>query len=227
MSDTSRDHHTGHLPADPPRTGLDQAPASSYVSQGPGWWQASDHKWYPPEHHPAHVAPEPSSPGTTPPSTWDALRPHMDKALPHIATGRRLWSGLPPGRRIMVGGAAALAVVTAVAAPLTAYHYFFAGPSLPPEQQFVHDVAAAGIVSADPAVRAGINLPASAISTATIISLATAACADLNNGTSKDAEAIRLYQGALEGTLTGGASPPHDKAVKIVDLAVQDVCPGK
>lgn len=25
--------------------------------QGPGWWQAADHKWYPPERHPDHVAP--------------------------------------------------------------------------------------------------------------------------------------------------------------------------
>lgn len=28
----------------------------SDTSQGPGWWQASDHKWYPPESHPANVA---------------------------------------------------------------------------------------------------------------------------------------------------------------------------
>jgi len=26
----------------------------SDVSQGPGWWQASDQKWYPPESHPDH-----------------------------------------------------------------------------------------------------------------------------------------------------------------------------
>ncbi|MEY2451119.1 MAG: hypothetical protein QOD92_693, partial [Acidimicrobiaceae bacterium] len=24
----------------------------SDISQGEGWWQASDHKWYPPEQHP-------------------------------------------------------------------------------------------------------------------------------------------------------------------------------
>lgn len=28
----------------------------SDVSQGPGWWQASDGKWYPPESHPQYVA---------------------------------------------------------------------------------------------------------------------------------------------------------------------------
>lgn len=26
----------------------------SDISQGPGWWQASDRKWYPPETHPQH-----------------------------------------------------------------------------------------------------------------------------------------------------------------------------
>jgi hypothetical protein len=35
--------------------------------QGPGWWQASDLKWYPPEKHASHVAP-PSTP-TQPPVT--------------------------------------------------------------------------------------------------------------------------------------------------------------
>jgi uncharacterized membrane protein len=31
----------------------------SEVPQGPGWWQASDHKWYPPERHPNYVAQRP------------------------------------------------------------------------------------------------------------------------------------------------------------------------
>jgi hypothetical protein len=31
--------------------------------QGPGWWQASDLKWYPPEQHADYVAP-PSTPST-------------------------------------------------------------------------------------------------------------------------------------------------------------------
>jgi hypothetical protein len=130
-------------------------------------------------------------------------------------------------RKIVLGGAAAMAAVVTVAAPVTAYFCFFDGPSLPPNQQFVHDVAAAGLVSADPAVKAGINLPAGADSTATIVSLGTTICADLNTGTNVDDEAMQLYQGALEGTLTGGASLPHDNAVKIVNLAVQDVCPGR
>jgi hypothetical protein len=39
--------------------------------QGPGWWQASDLKWYPPEKHANHVAP-PSTP-TQPPVTTKGL----------------------------------------------------------------------------------------------------------------------------------------------------------
>jgi hypothetical protein len=38
------------------------------VSQGPGWWQASDHKWYPPEQHPNYEAPPPETATPPPPS---------------------------------------------------------------------------------------------------------------------------------------------------------------
>lgn len=34
----------------------------SEVSGGPGWWQASDLKWYPPERHPQYVPPLPPPP---------------------------------------------------------------------------------------------------------------------------------------------------------------------
>ena len=40
----------------------------SDVSQGPGWWQASDLKWYPPELHPDYVAPLPPPPTQPPPA---------------------------------------------------------------------------------------------------------------------------------------------------------------
>jgi hypothetical protein len=50
----------------------------SDVSQGPGWWQASDHKWYPPEAVPGStpepVAPAAYAPGTAFPTTTSALR---------------------------------------------------------------------------------------------------------------------------------------------------------
>lgn len=38
----------------------------SDVSQGPGWWQAVDGKWYPPELHPSYQAPQ----VTLPPPTY-------------------------------------------------------------------------------------------------------------------------------------------------------------
>jgi hypothetical protein len=82
-------------------------------------------------------------------------------------------------------------------------------------------------MSADPAVKAGMNLPPGAESTARIVAVATAVCADLNSGSNKDAEATQVYQGALAGARPGGASLSHDNAVKVVRLAVQDVCPGK
>jgi peptidyl-prolyl cis-trans isomerase B (cyclophilin B) len=42
----------------------------SDVSQGPGWWQASDLKWYPPERHPNYEAPPPPPPPKLPPPSW-------------------------------------------------------------------------------------------------------------------------------------------------------------
>ena len=35
-------------------------------SQGEGWWQASDDKWYPPESHPDHRPNAPPQPGADP-----------------------------------------------------------------------------------------------------------------------------------------------------------------
>jgi hypothetical protein len=41
----------------------------SEVPQGPGWWQAADLKWYPPELHADYVAPLPPPPTPPPPPT--------------------------------------------------------------------------------------------------------------------------------------------------------------
>jgi hypothetical protein len=49
----------------------------SDVSNGPGWWKASDLKWYPPETHPDYVAPEThdvTSREQSPPRTISPLR---------------------------------------------------------------------------------------------------------------------------------------------------------
>src|ERR1035441_5657103 len=49
----------------------------SDVSNGPGWWQASDGKWYPPEQQPNYEAPAPPHPsmGTPAHSSGPAAKP--------------------------------------------------------------------------------------------------------------------------------------------------------
>jgi hypothetical protein len=46
----------------------------SEVSQGPGWWQAADLKWYPPERHAEYVAPLPPPPKLLPPPRGDVAQ---------------------------------------------------------------------------------------------------------------------------------------------------------
>ena len=60
----------------------------SDVSQGPGWWMASDGKWYPPEQHPNYVAPPPppapppAPPAAPPPGPPSAAGPPPGSAVP-------------------------------------------------------------------------------------------------------------------------------------------------
>lgn len=212
----------------PQRIVSNEESAADAPLREPGWWQASDQNWYPPEQHPNNVAsvrttpdePAASSATWAVPSGWERVRPHLEQ-------GSRFWSGVSRQGKVGLAGGAVLVVGAAVAVPVIALHYFFAGPSLSPEQQFAHDLAVAGIVSADPKVRAGLNLPAGPESDARIAALASEICAGLGSGANKDGAATQLYQGALEGTLTGGTPLSHDSAVKIVDLAAHDVCPGK
>jgi hypothetical protein len=48
-------------------------------SQGPGWWQASDGKWYPPEQKPGAA---PSTPASSPPASSPASGPPATSAMP-------------------------------------------------------------------------------------------------------------------------------------------------
>jgi hypothetical protein len=41
-------------------------------SQGPGWWQASDGRWYPPQSHPTQQAAPPPTYGAPPPAAYGA-----------------------------------------------------------------------------------------------------------------------------------------------------------
>jgi hypothetical protein len=53
----------------------------SDVSRGPGWWLASDGKWYPPELHPAYRPP--------PPPLWTDARDVPPPVPPKPAAGRK------------------------------------------------------------------------------------------------------------------------------------------
>ena len=78
----------------------------SDVPPGPGWWIASDGRWYPPEAHPAATAPPawavpPSGPAYAPPAggppgTWDNPPPGAWGAPPPGAWGPHPGYGYPP-----------------------------------------------------------------------------------------------------------------------------------
>jgi len=80
----------------------------STVSQGPGWWMASDHKWYPPETHPGF------NPGGLPPF------PNLNSPPspgPHLANyGLRLGGWL-------IDWLILLAVCGAISAATHSFHY--------------------------------------------------------------------------------------------------------
>ena len=71
-------------------------------SAGPGWWQASDGRWYPPELHPSAQSPE--SPATDPQAAW-----------PGHVPGPALSGGLTTAVMITLYGSAALSLGALVA----------------------------------------------------------------------------------------------------------------
>jgi hypothetical protein len=68
-------------------------------SQGPGWWQASDGKWYAPELHPSYVPPAPIAgpPGITPP-----LPPIATQVTPVVTRASPTASAQPP-EEVVIG----------------------------------------------------------------------------------------------------------------------------
>lgn len=72
----------------------------SDASQGPGWWVASDGKWYPPEKHPDHTAPrgsQPTAPQPTRPPWWKRPVPLWLVVVIAVATlGLGAALGAPP-----------------------------------------------------------------------------------------------------------------------------------
>ena len=80
------------------------AKVMSNTSQGPGWWLASDGRWYPPESHPYHRPPPPPPPGQWPPSNGGGVSngpPSVNHAVGWI--GSRKLTNAAPWTFIAVG----------------------------------------------------------------------------------------------------------------------------
>lgn len=86
-------------------------------AQGPGWWQASDGKWYPPESHPSYSAPPPPGPSLpqTPPAQPVQSYHDLVQAAPPARKQKKPW-----WRRwwaIAIGVIIVIAVIAAIASP--------------------------------------------------------------------------------------------------------------
>jgi len=78
----------------------------SDTQQGPGWWQASDGKWYPPETHPSRQAPPPIQPPSQLP-TYGHQIPTPGYSIPPAGPPVPLpgYPGPPPGSSVPPAGA--------------------------------------------------------------------------------------------------------------------------
>jgi hypothetical protein len=125
-------------------------------SQGPGWWQASDLKWYPPEQHPNYVAPP--SPPTTPVTPTHS---------PTTTKGLSGWSQVG----FVIAGVALLLVIAALVTGRVLLGNFLPG---------LLAVALIAIIAVTVAVRSGQSVPRKAtFISATVLVVALAVPASL------------------------------------------------
>ncbi|MGH3969773.1 MAG: sensor domain-containing protein [Mycobacterium sp.] len=94
--------------------------------QGDGWWQASDHKWYPPERHPDYVAPLPPPPPPAPePAAQQSAAPDLSANQqvppPPAMAPTTASSGQRQGRAGLIAAIAAVVVVLVVGAGAAGY----------------------------------------------------------------------------------------------------------
>lgn len=96
----------------------------SDVSQGPGWWQASDGKWYPPEQHP-----DPQAQAPAPPQGAGALPGQPGavpaQSLPPFSLDLKRWS---PAERITA--IATLVLFISLFLPWFTYSFAFGSVSV-------------------------------------------------------------------------------------------------
>ncbi len=104
----------------------------SDASQGPGWWIASDGKWYPPEQVPGPTAPPevveppsvvaptppPVAPAPAPPPAAPAPPPAAPPAPPPGAPPATAYAGPPPAKKSGNGCLKAFLIVFAIAVVL-------------------------------------------------------------------------------------------------------------
>lgn len=100
------------------RAGAQPPEAVSDTSQGPGWWQASDGRWYPPEQHPDYQGPtqqvqgpayEPYAPPTSPPAAYPPQAGAPVESPPSSGGSRApLFIGLAVAVLLVAGGVAYL-----------------------------------------------------------------------------------------------------------------------
>jgi hypothetical protein len=94
----------------------------SDVSRGPGWWQASDGKWYPPEQHPDRQS-APTPPPPAPPGWVGGPAPGAtggSGAAPSFAFDLGRWA-----RRDLICGIATLVLLIALFLPWFSYNLVF------------------------------------------------------------------------------------------------------
>ncbi len=97
----------------------------SDTSQGPGWWEASDGKWYPPEQHPNDPPPTSSTPppAAAPPGPGAATSPAV--SLPPFSFDLKRWS-----QAERIAGIATLVLFISLFLPWFTYNFGFASVSV-------------------------------------------------------------------------------------------------
>lgn len=103
----------------------------SDVSQGPGWWLASDGRWYPPETHPQYrAAPTTVAEPETAPTSEAELGMARSVAEPGVATGPAVAANGERAAGTVPTGAAAEEQPGWATTHVTACHHRVVGPGL-------------------------------------------------------------------------------------------------
>jgi hypothetical protein len=97
--------------------------------QGPGWWQAADHKWYPPQQHPDHVGQGPgvsagAAPQAWPPAGTNPPGPRPQAAPDGLATAKAFGAKLSGTAWLLIGGLVVAVIATFLPFATVSYKVF-------------------------------------------------------------------------------------------------------